>query len=168
LHDLGRGAVLRTVPIYQNDARLADEPSLAPYGCLATTIRQICESRAGHALEPDTVLEWYRWLKDHRHIQDDSELRAYVLDHTAVGQAAQYYLGVPQSFSYCYRHDLRGDRSRNFGDPAEPNAWIAQVRCRGWSISHFLESDGAGNRMWDPYWPPREITVVLSIRGYVL
>jgi hypothetical protein len=121
-----------------------------------------------HALEPDQVLEWYRWLKEHRHIQDDSELRAFVLDHTAVGQAAQYYLGVPQSFSYCYRHDLRGDRSRNFGDPAEPNAWIAQVRCRGWSISHFLESDGAGNRMWDPYWPPRGIIEVLSIRGYSL
>lgn len=154
------------MPLYQNDARLKAEPSLEPFGCLATVIRQICEARVARALDPVTTLEWYRWCVANGHVLDREGRRAWVENHEATGRAAQYYLGVRQTFRYVWRHDYVGDYA--FGSPESATAFVALVRCRGWSIAHFVECDSDGSRRWDPYWPPKEITSIESIRGYAL
>lgn len=155
-------------PIHQNDPRLAAEPSIGPYGCLVTTLREIVETHERRTLSPEKYLEMYRWLVEHEHVQDDNELKSYVLSHDAVGRAAQYYLGVPQSFEYVARRniDKNGDSSKDFGNINDAMYFVAEVRCEGWDMVHFLHSDVVGERMWDPYWPAKEITRLISLRGY--
>jgi len=152
-------------PLHQNDPALSSEPSLAPYGCLVTSLREIAEAHARSCLTPRQILDMYRWLVAQGHVLDEKGHQAFVMDHGAVGRAAQYYLGVPQTFKYVYRHDT-ADSAKDFGDISHANYFIAQVRIEGWNISHFLHSDSMGERLWDPYWPARSITDTLSLRGY--
>jgi hypothetical protein len=44
--------VLRIAPIYQNDSRLAEEPSISSYGCPFSVIREIVETHYRQTLDP--------------------------------------------------------------------------------------------------------------------
>ena len=159
--------MIAKAPVHQNDPRLMEEPSLASYGCLVTSLREIAETHAGRTLTAGEYLSMYRWLVGQGHVLDEPGRRAFVMDHAAVGKAAQYYLGVPQFFKYVYRHDYDGSGA-DFGSADEASHFIAQVRVAGWDISHFIHADRLADRLWDPYWPARPIDSVVSLRGYAL
>lgn len=155
------------MPLLQTDPRLAEEPSLAQYGCLAMTLREIAERHARRTLGAPEALEWYRWCVTHGKISDAPGRRAFVLDHAAVINAALYYLAAPQTATYVGALYIE-EPERSWGDATRGNYWAAQATFTGYEHSHFYESDPRGYKAWDPYWPHSEMDRILSIRGYQL
>ena len=152
-------------PLYQNDPRLHVRPSIEPYGCLFRSLGEIAEAHVGEALTPRELIDMYDWLIEQGYMLDEKGHQSWVQDHAAVINAGLYYLGAEQTAEYAWRMDLAG-QGKGFGSPAGCNYFIAQARMDGWSISHFYRSDSRGDRMRDPYWPPKETIKVISIRGY--
>lgn len=152
-------------PIHQNDRRLAAEPSIEPYGCLFRSLGEIAEAHHRQVMPPEMILAMYRWLVAEGAVKDAPGAQAYVMDHAAVINAALYYMDLMQTGEYLWRMDLAG-QGRDFGSPHDCNAFIAQARMDGWNISHFYHSDSRGERVWDPYWPGKDVIKVISIRGY--
>jgi hypothetical protein len=152
------------MPLYQNDPRLSVVTSLAPYGCLVSTLRQVVERKVGRALSVDQWIEMYGWLTQNGRVRDDETLQAYVLDHEAVLKAAQYYLRVPQNAKYVFREG-NGD-GQDFRHQGPVNAWICHGRIAGSGIAHFWEIFENGDCAWDPLWPTRPKLTTISVRGY--
>lgn len=156
------------MPLYQNDPRLKSEPSLAPYGCLITTNRQIVERHYERTLGPSTWLVVYRRMVQLGIVRDNSELRAYVMNHVRSIDMVKEALDISTPTRYVLRRSISGNNEHDFDTGETPNAWIAQARIEGARISHFYEIFEDGQVAWDPLWPTRKKIETLSIRGLVI
>ena len=157
-----------TMPLYQNDPRLKKEPSLAPFGCLVTTLREILERRYKRCITPETWLVTYRHMVQLGIVRDDSELRAFVMNHERVLKSVAEVLDVESPCRYVLRQSIEGSNQHDFDHEIKPNAWIAQARIEGARHSHFYEVFQDGDCAWDPLWPTRKKVKTISLRGYVI
>ena len=156
------------MPLFQNDDRLLLRPSIRTHGCYFRGLSQIAERHAGEALAPQQIITQYDWLLENGHMIDEMGRQSFVLDATAVGRAAQFYLGVPQTFRAVYRHSLPGYDSADFDTGDNPNYWLALGYIQGGKIPHFWEIDADQKPLWDSLWPVRPKLQILSVRGFVL
>lgn len=144
-------------PIFQNDDRLNTNINL--YGCLFRSLSMVAEMAAGYTLSPDQIEEQYRWLIDHGHMKEN----CWVLNHEAVIESAQYYLGVPQGAAYLERSSRGG--TGDFKNPGVPNAFIGHGKTEN-GYGHFFVVRRDGTVVFDPYWPSPVIVRPLTFRSY--
>lgn len=156
------------LPLFQNDPRLLKRPSLGPYGCYVRGLTQMCEAAAGNALSDVQIFKQFDWLLDNGKMVDELGRQAFVLDATAVGRAAQFYLGVPQTFEAVYRRSENGYDDKDFDLGRTPTAWLALGYIEGGKIPHFWQVDEDQHTLWDSLWPIRKKLKIVSLRGFIV
>lgn len=155
-------------PLMQNDPRLASRPSIKTHGCYFRSLSALAEMHAGKELTPRQIIEQYDWCIDNGHIVDEFGRQAFVMHPNHVGRAAQYYLGVPQTFKAVSRVSVVPYDKHDFMTHEEPTHYIAMGLIAGASIPHFWVIDWQRNELWDPLTPSREKHTILSVRGFII
>jgi hypothetical protein len=154
--------------LHQNDPALKKRPSIATHGCYFRAIGALCEMQASKSLTAQQIIEMYDWCIDHDAIVDERGRQAFIMRPDVVGQAAQHYLGMPQTFRAVYRRSIAGYDNRDFLTHDQPTAWLAMGSIKGAAIMHFWVTDQLRNEIWDPLSPSREKLEIASVRGFVL
>ena len=156
------------LPLFQNDPQLLCRPSIRDFGCYVRGLSQLCEKVAGTALTAKQTITQYDWLLENGKMLDERGRQAFVLYPEAVGKAAQFYLGVPQTFRAVLRRSVDGYDHSDFDTGEEPTHWLALGLIEGGKIPHFWEIDNDQHPLWDSLWPVRSKLQILSLRGFVI
>ena len=156
------------LPLFQNDPRLLSRPSIRTHGCYFRQLSQLAEKHAGTALEDRQIITQYDWLLENGHMVDERGRQSFVLNAEAVGRAAQFYLGVPQTFRCVSRVSSPGYDQSDFDTGEKPNYWLAMGYIKDALIPHFWEIDERLGALWDSLWPARPKLEIVSVRGFVL
>ena len=156
------------LPLFQNDDALRKRPSIPTHGCYFRSLSALAEMHAGETLTPRQIIEQYDWCIDNSHIVDEFGRQAFVMHPNHVGRAAQFHLGVPQTFKAVSRVSIAPYDKHDFMTHDTPTHYIAMGIIAGASIPHFWVIDKDRTELWDPLSPSREKITILSVRGFIL